>query len=191
MCGDRGLVAGLHPLDVLFVFAVAPLLLAWFTAFKTDQQQLTSPYGLPLPPTLDNLRGLDRRPLQHLLQEQPHHLHRRRDRDGDHLLARRLRLRPPPLPGAEAAPLPPPHRSDDPCGRHHHPALSDDAGLSPAQHLRLGHRRRHRPGGPDLRLHHARLLQGSTGRAGRRGPGRRRQSSRSSGRSCSRWPGPD
>ena len=41
---------------VLFVFAVAPLLLAWFTAFKTDQQLLTSPYGLPLPPTLDNLR---------------------------------------------------------------------------------------------------------------------------------------
>jgi raffinose/stachyose/melibiose transport system permease protein len=44
------------PLLVLFVFAVAPLLLAWFTAFKTDQQQLTNPYGLPLPPTLDNLR---------------------------------------------------------------------------------------------------------------------------------------
>jgi raffinose/stachyose/melibiose transport system permease protein len=44
------------PLLILFVFAVAPLLLAWFTAFKTDQQQLTSPYGLPLPPTLDNLR---------------------------------------------------------------------------------------------------------------------------------------
>src|SRR5918998_3924635 len=43
------------PLAILFVFAVAPLLLAWFTAFKTDQQQLTSPYGLPLPPTLDNL----------------------------------------------------------------------------------------------------------------------------------------
>ena len=30
------------PLLVLFVFAVAPLLLAWFTAFKTDQQQLTA-----------------------------------------------------------------------------------------------------------------------------------------------------
>jgi len=44
------------PLIVLLVFAVAPLLLAWFTAFKTDQQQLTNPYGLPLPPTLDNLR---------------------------------------------------------------------------------------------------------------------------------------
>src|SRR5215203_2411424 len=44
------------PLIILFVFAVAPLLLAWFTALKTDQQQLASPYGLPLPPTLDNLR---------------------------------------------------------------------------------------------------------------------------------------
>src|SRR5215217_5434191 len=43
------------PLIILFVFAVAPLLLAWFTALKTDQQQLSSPYGLPLPPTLDNL----------------------------------------------------------------------------------------------------------------------------------------
>jgi ABC-type glycerol-3-phosphate transport system permease component len=43
-------------LIILFIFAVAPLLLAWFTAFKTDQQQLTNPYGLPLPPTLDNLR---------------------------------------------------------------------------------------------------------------------------------------
>jgi raffinose/stachyose/melibiose transport system permease protein len=44
------------PLIILFVFAVAPLLLAWFTALKTDQQQLVSPYGPPLPPTLDNLR---------------------------------------------------------------------------------------------------------------------------------------
>jgi raffinose/stachyose/melibiose transport system permease protein len=44
------------PLIILFIFAVAPLLLAWFTAFKTDLQLLTSPYGLPLPPTLDNLR---------------------------------------------------------------------------------------------------------------------------------------
>ncbi len=43
------------PLTILFIFAVAPLLLTWFTAFKTDQQQLVSPYGLPLPPTLDNL----------------------------------------------------------------------------------------------------------------------------------------
>ena len=44
------------PLIILFAFAVAPLMLAWFTALKTDQQLLTSPYGLPLPPTLDNLR---------------------------------------------------------------------------------------------------------------------------------------
>ena len=44
------------PLGILLVFAVAPLLLTWFTAFKTDEQQLTNPYGLPLPPTLDNLR---------------------------------------------------------------------------------------------------------------------------------------
>jgi raffinose/stachyose/melibiose transport system permease protein len=43
------------PLGILFIFAVAPLFLTWFTAFKTDQQQLASPYGLPLPPTLDNL----------------------------------------------------------------------------------------------------------------------------------------
>jgi ABC-type glycerol-3-phosphate transport system permease component len=44
------------PLILLLIFAVAPLLLAWFTAFKTDQQQLANPYGLPVPPTLDNLR---------------------------------------------------------------------------------------------------------------------------------------
>ena len=44
------------PLIILFVFAVAPLFLTWFTSFKTDQQQLANPYGLPLPPTLDNLR---------------------------------------------------------------------------------------------------------------------------------------
>src|SRR5215213_5777093 len=43
------------PLIILFVFAVAPLLLAWFTAFKQDQQQLVSPYGPPLPQTIDNL----------------------------------------------------------------------------------------------------------------------------------------
>src|SRR5918998_4587507 len=44
------------PLIILFFFAVAPLFLTWFTAFKTDQQQLTNQFGLPLPPTLDNLR---------------------------------------------------------------------------------------------------------------------------------------
>jgi raffinose/stachyose/melibiose transport system permease protein len=42
-------------LTILLIFAVAPLLLAWFTAFKTAEQQLVNPYGLPLPPTLDNL----------------------------------------------------------------------------------------------------------------------------------------
>jgi ABC-type glycerol-3-phosphate transport system permease component len=44
------------PLGILLVFAVAPLLLAWFTALKSDEQLLVNPYGLPLPPTLDNLR---------------------------------------------------------------------------------------------------------------------------------------
>jgi ABC-type glycerol-3-phosphate transport system permease component len=44
------------PLIILFIFAVAPLFLTWFTAFKTAEQQLASPYGLPMPPTLDNLR---------------------------------------------------------------------------------------------------------------------------------------
>ncbi len=43
------------PLTILLVFAVAPLLLAWFAAFKSDEQQLVNPYGLPLPPTLENL----------------------------------------------------------------------------------------------------------------------------------------
>jgi ABC-type glycerol-3-phosphate transport system permease component len=42
-------------LTILLVFAVAPLLLAWFAAFKSDEQQLVNPYGLPLPPTLENL----------------------------------------------------------------------------------------------------------------------------------------
>jgi raffinose/stachyose/melibiose transport system permease protein len=44
------------PLTILLIFAVAPLLLAWFAALKSDQQLLTSPWGPPLPPTLDNLR---------------------------------------------------------------------------------------------------------------------------------------
>lgn len=44
------------PLGLLFVFAAGPLVLAWFTAFKTDQQLLVDPYGLPAPPTFDNLR---------------------------------------------------------------------------------------------------------------------------------------
>jgi raffinose/stachyose/melibiose transport system permease protein len=44
------------PLIILFIFAVAPLFLTWFTAFKTAEQQLVSPYSLPMPPTLDNVR---------------------------------------------------------------------------------------------------------------------------------------
>lgn len=43
-------------LTLLLVFSVAPLLLAWFTAFKTPEQQLQSPFSPPWPMTLDNLR---------------------------------------------------------------------------------------------------------------------------------------
>lgn len=43
------------PLVALLIFSVAPLLLAWFTAFKSSEQQLINPWGLPIPPTLDNL----------------------------------------------------------------------------------------------------------------------------------------
>lgn len=43
------------PLIALLIFSVAPLLLAWFTAFKSAEQQLVNPYGLPVPPTLENL----------------------------------------------------------------------------------------------------------------------------------------
>ncbi len=43
------------PLTVLFVFAVAPLVLAWFTAFKSGDQIILSPFRPPIPPTLDNL----------------------------------------------------------------------------------------------------------------------------------------
>lgn len=43
------------PLVVLFIFAVGPLLLAWFTAFKTGEQILRQPFAPPMPPTLDNL----------------------------------------------------------------------------------------------------------------------------------------
>jgi ABC-type glycerol-3-phosphate transport system permease component len=43
------------PLIALLIFSVAPLLLAWFTAFKSAEQQLINPYGLPIPPTLENL----------------------------------------------------------------------------------------------------------------------------------------
>jgi raffinose/stachyose/melibiose transport system permease protein len=43
------------PLIALLIFAVAPLLLAWFAALKSDQQLLTNPWGPPWPPTLANL----------------------------------------------------------------------------------------------------------------------------------------
>jgi ABC-type glycerol-3-phosphate transport system permease component len=43
------------PLVALLIFSVAPLLLAWFTAFKSSEQQLINPWGLPIPPTLENL----------------------------------------------------------------------------------------------------------------------------------------
>jgi raffinose/stachyose/melibiose transport system permease protein len=43
------------PLVALLIFSVAPLLLAWFTAFKSAEQQLVNPWGLPIPPTLENL----------------------------------------------------------------------------------------------------------------------------------------
>jgi len=43
-------------LNLLFVFSVGPLLLAWFTAFKTREQALMSPFAPPWPITFDNLR---------------------------------------------------------------------------------------------------------------------------------------
>src|SRR3954470_3141923 len=44
------------PLIALLIFAVGPLLLAWFAAFKSGAQMLAAPFAPPLPPTLDNLR---------------------------------------------------------------------------------------------------------------------------------------
>ena len=52
----RGWLLIYIPLVALLIFAVAPLLLAWFTAFKSAEQQLVNPYGLPIPPTLENLK---------------------------------------------------------------------------------------------------------------------------------------
>lgn len=43
------------PLAALLVFAVAPLVLAWFTAFKSGDQILQHPFRPPMPPTLDNI----------------------------------------------------------------------------------------------------------------------------------------
>lgn len=42
-------------LIALLLFALIPLALAWSTAFKTSEQILFNPYGLPIPPHLDNL----------------------------------------------------------------------------------------------------------------------------------------
>ncbi len=39
----------------LLGFALAPLVLAWFTAFKTGEQLIFNPFGPPIPPHLDNL----------------------------------------------------------------------------------------------------------------------------------------
>jgi raffinose/stachyose/melibiose transport system permease protein len=43
------------PLIALLIFAVAPLLLAWFTAFKTGNESIYHPFRPPLNPTLDNI----------------------------------------------------------------------------------------------------------------------------------------
>jgi raffinose/stachyose/melibiose transport system permease protein len=42
-------------LVLLALFALLPLVLAWFTAFKSGDQLVTNPYGPPLPPTMENL----------------------------------------------------------------------------------------------------------------------------------------
>jgi ABC-type glycerol-3-phosphate transport system permease component len=52
---SAGMALAYAALIVLFVFAVAPLLLAWFTAFKTSAQTLVDPFGPPLPPTFANI----------------------------------------------------------------------------------------------------------------------------------------
>jgi len=42
-------------LTIVALFAIGPLLLAWSTAFKDRPQVVENPYGLPNPPTFDNL----------------------------------------------------------------------------------------------------------------------------------------
>jgi len=42
-------------LTVLALFSLAPLALAWSTAFKTRAQVVSNPYGLPFPPAFENL----------------------------------------------------------------------------------------------------------------------------------------
>lgn len=51
-----GMVVVYLTLVALFVFAVAPLLLAWFTAFKSGGEVLAHPFRPPTSPTLGNLR---------------------------------------------------------------------------------------------------------------------------------------
>ncbi len=51
--GDRTLLY--VALIGLLGFAVLPLVLAWFTAFKTQAQLLNNPWGLPIPANVDNL----------------------------------------------------------------------------------------------------------------------------------------
>ncbi len=51
--GDRTLLYTV--LVGLLVFAVLPLVLAWFTAFKTSGQLLVNPWGPPIPPNIDNI----------------------------------------------------------------------------------------------------------------------------------------
>lgn len=51
-----GMVVAYVALITLFVFAVAPLMLAWFTAFKTSSDVLAHPFRPPTSPTLDNVR---------------------------------------------------------------------------------------------------------------------------------------
>jgi len=43
-------------LIALLAFSLGPLVLAWFTAFKTGEEILFNPFGPPIPPHLDNLR---------------------------------------------------------------------------------------------------------------------------------------
>jgi|YNPNPStandDraft_1061719.scaffolds.fasta_scaffold15727_2 raffinose/stachyose/melibiose transport system permease protein len=51
--GNQALVYAV--LLALLAFALAPLVLAWFTAFKTGEQLIFNPFGPPIPPHLDNL----------------------------------------------------------------------------------------------------------------------------------------
>jgi ABC-type glycerol-3-phosphate transport system permease component len=50
---DRTVLYGV--LMSLLLFALSPLVLAWFTAFKNSAELLHNPYGPPIPPRVDNL----------------------------------------------------------------------------------------------------------------------------------------